>query len=122
MDENELDPLLDVTKIYRTIKGVPMIFTMRDPSQKEDLDYRRRTQKMIIKNGKVEQSDTALEAHVWHFKQVCVKAERQNGGPDSFVEMSKEEVERKVPARAQATVAMLHILELEGVETEQIKN
>jgi hypothetical protein len=66
MDENESqDPLLEFTQYRRTVKGVPMIFTVRDPSSKEDLEYRRRTQKMNYRNGKVEASDTSLDAHEW---------------------------------------------------------
>jgi hypothetical protein len=123
MDENESqDPLLEFTQYRRTVKGVPMIFTVRDPSSKEDLEYRRRTQKMNYRNGKVEASDTSLDAHEWLFKQICMKVERQNGSPDSFVEIPKDEIPRKVPHRAQQTIAMLHMLELEGTETEQIKN
>jgi len=110
------------TQIYpRTIKGVQMWFTLRDPRPEEDLEYRRRSAKVSVRNGKIDTSDTAHNAALWLFDQICVQVTAQNGGPEPTT-LSKEEVKEVVPLRARMSITVQHLNELEGVESEQIKN
>ncbi len=116
----DLSQLTEEQEYAIKIKGMTLFFTLRDPTAREDLEYRRRSSRVSAKNGKGESSDAALEAPLWLLEQVCTKVECQNGGPEREA-LSKEDI-AKIPVRTRMRVIVQHLNELEGEEAERIKN
>lgn len=116
----DLSQLTEEQEYAIKFKDLTLFFTLRNPSSKEDLEYRRRSARVSAKNGKIESSDVALEAPLWLMDQVCTKVECQNGGPDR-TELSKEDI-AKIPTRTRLRVISQHLAELEGEEAGQIRD
>ena len=57
-------------------------FTLRRPTSLENLEFRRRSSKVAMKNKAIESSDLALNASLWLFEKVKVKAEYSNGSDE----------------------------------------
>jgi hypothetical protein len=102
------------------VKDLTLFFTLRNPSSKEDLEYRRRSTKVSARNGKIESSDVALDAPLWLMEQICTKVECQNGGPEREI-LSKDDIQ-KIPTRTRLRVITQHLAELEGEEAEQVRD
>ena len=116
----DLSQLTEDTEYIIKIKDLTFYFTLRNPSSREDLEYRRRSARVSAKNGKIESSDMALEAPLWLLDQVCTKVECMNGGPERSV-LSKEDI-AKIPTRTRLRVISQHLAELEGEEAEQVRD
>src|SRR5512143_1355784 len=76
----DLTTLLEGNVTYEVkFSGLSLFFTLRKPTNQEDLEYRRRSAKVAVKKGSVEPSDLALDAPLWLFNKVCTSAEYENG-------------------------------------------
>jgi hypothetical protein len=117
----DLSALTDDTECAIKLRDLTLIFTLRNPTSRDDLEYRRRSAKVSVKNGKIESSDVALDAPLWLLEQICTKVECHNGTPEDRREMSKEEI-AKIPSLTRRRVITQYLLELEGEEAEQVKN
>lgn len=108
-------------------RGFILYFTLRNPTNQEDIGYRRRSGKVSIKNKNIETSDTALDAPLWLLEQIKTKVEYSNGKIDPATgEVAREPVPddlyREIPARTKQAVISRHLADLEGEEAEQQKN
>jgi hypothetical protein len=103
------------------VKDLTLFFTLRNPSSKEDLEYRRRSTKVSARNGKIESSDVALEAPLWLMDQICSKVECMNGGPERE-QLSKEQINQMIPTRTKLRVITQHLAQLEGEEAETVRD
>jgi hypothetical protein len=101
-------------------KGLTLYFTLRNPTNKEDLEFRRRSGQIKAKSGKVESSDAALDAPIWLLDQIKTKVEYSNGTPERF-EVAADLYEQ-IPNRTKLLVISRHLAELEGEEAEIRKN
>jgi hypothetical protein len=97
-----------------------LYFTLRNPTNREDLEYRRRSGKVQIKNKNIETSDAALEAPLWLLDQVKTKLEYSNGTAERFP--VPDDLYREIPARTKLAVISKHLADLEGEEAEIQKN
>ncbi len=117
----DLSQLTEDTEYAYKIKDLTLIFTLRNPTSREDLEYRRRSAKVSVKNGKLESSDVAIDAPLWLMDQICTKVECQNGKPEDRREMNKEEI-AKIPSWTRRRVITQHLVELEGEEADRVRD
>lgn len=77
MDLSKLfDPHTEVKFDYR---GVPIVYTYRDPSAPEWLEYQRRSANFKIIKKSVTASEDAVGARLWLHDKIFVKAEAVDG-------------------------------------------
>ena len=98
-------------------RGLVLYFTLRDPSNAEDLEYRRRSARQSLKNKQFESSDLALEAPLWLLEKVKTKVEYSNGSAERTP--VADDLYKQIPARTKLVVITKHLAELEGEEVEK---
>jgi hypothetical protein len=77
MDLKELFSRKD--QIKAEYKGVLTIHHLRDPSPEEDLLYRKKCGSVRVGRGRAESTDTALNAPLWFYDQICERVVVENG-------------------------------------------
>ena len=53
-------------------------FHFREPTDGEDLEFRRRTARMTVANGALHNSETSLTAPLWLFSKICSRITIKN--------------------------------------------
>lgn len=101
-------------------KDLTLYFTLRNPTNSEDLEYRRRSAKVQLKGKKLESGDDALNAPLWLLDKIKTKVEYSNGSAERLP--VSEEDYRAMPARTKLAIISRHLAELEGEEAEISKN
>ena len=101
-------------------RGITLYFTLRNPTSAQDLEFRRRSGQLRLKNGKMDSSDNALNAPLWLLDQVKAKVEYSNGTAERFEVPA--DLYNEIPARTKLAVISKHLADLEGEETEIQKN
>ena len=102
---------------YRDFK---LYFTLRNPTSAQDLEFRRRSGQLRVKNGKMDSSDNALNAPLWLLDQIKAKVEYSNGTDERFP--VPQDLYDEIPARTKLAIISRHLAELEGEEAEVQKN
>lgn len=121
MDSHDLkEALTGETEYALKFRGLMLYFTLRNPTNSEDLEYRRRVGKVSAKNGKLESTDVALEAPLWLLEKVKTKVEYSNGTAERFA--VPDDLYRDIPNRTKLVIINKHLSDIEGEEAELIKN
>lgn len=98
-------------------RGFVLYFTLRDPTNAEDLEYRRRSGKISVKHKNIETSDQALDAPLWLLEQIKTKVQYSNGSAERFDVAA--DLYKQIPARTKFAVISKHLADLEGEEFEK---
>jgi len=108
------------TEYAITFRGIQLYFTLRNPSNAEDLEFRRRSAKVQLKNKRIESGEDALNAPLWLFEKIKTKCEYSNGTAERAPVPA--DLYNEIPARTKLAVISRHLAEIEGEETETLKN
>jgi hypothetical protein len=85
---------MDVNEVFskqQTVKtkynGVDVFHHLRQPTNQEDLEFRRQSANVKVKNGRIQTSDAALDAPIQLYDKICQKVEMVNGaGPQEVAD------------------------------------
>lgn len=98
-----------------------LFFKLRRPTGKEYRDYQRQAADVTVKNGKAKVTDTAIEAPLMFFNQLCISYEIENG-EGSRVSLPEEWREELVANPTRLAVIRRHLDLLEGEQNEKLGN
>lgn len=80
----DLNDLFSKEQIVKTkYNGVDVLHYLRQPTSKEDLEFRRKSANVKVKNREIQTSDAALQAPLELYDAICQRVVVQNGaGPE----------------------------------------
>ena len=92
MDINELFSGEEIVKAkYR---GIDTMHHLRQPTNQEMLEFRRKSANVKVRNKEIQTSDVALQAPIELYDKICTKFVIQNGGaPVEYTQGFKEKVD-----------------------------
>ena len=113
-------------EIVVQFNGLTLYFTLRNPTNEEDLEFRRRSAKVQLKGRKLESGDDALNAPIWLLDKIKEKVEYSNGQRNDAGDIVRTDVSREdyrdLPQRLKLGVISRYLSEIEGEETDALKN
>ena len=79
-----LDELFSKEQIVKAkYNGVDTLHYLRQPTNEEDLEFRRRAANVKVKNREIQTSDAALQAPLHLYDKICQRVVVENGaGPE----------------------------------------
>ena len=123
MDLKELKELLSAHRYYSLKdpdKELHYHFELREATNLEHLEFRQRSAKVKVRNGKIESSVEASNAPLWLLDKIKVKVECSNGTSER-VEVP-DDMFLDINERVRMQVINRYLLATEGEEAEVQKN
>ena len=90
MDLNDLFSKEQV--VQAKYNGVATFHYLRQPTNKEDLDFRRKSANVKVKNREIQTSDMALQAPLELYNAICQRVVVENGAGPQEVPDFKEKI------------------------------
>jgi hypothetical protein len=78
--------------IRATYHGVELTHHLREPTQEEDLQYRRRISDMRVRDGHAHSTDTSLNAGLWLYDAICERVTAEDGDGEQDVPDFRERI------------------------------
>lgn len=110
------DAISGQTEYAINYRGLTLYFVLRNPTSAEDLEYRRRSAKVQVKNKRIESTDDALNAPLWLLDKIKTKVEYSNGSAERLP--VSDDIYSEIPARTKLAVISRHLNDIEGEEAE----
>lgn len=114
-----LDELFSKEEIVTAkLKGIETRHYLRQPTPKEDLDFRRKCANVKVKNREIQTSDQALQAPIDLYDAICQRVIVENGdGPQEVPEFKN-----KIPPDLKLAVISAYQRRIEIDESETLGN
>lgn len=108
------------TTVKVKFKGHTTHHVFADPTNEQDLEYRRRSAKVNMKRGRVETSEEALNAPLWLYSKLIQNVQVENG--DGIAHDVPKEQWNKIPARVKMEAIAGFLSDVEREEAEALKD
>ena len=93
-------------RIRAVYLGVELVHHLRGPTDMEDLEFRRRSSQMQMKDGQLHSTDRALNANLWLYDVIC---ERVTAEDDDGSEQEVETFKETIPADLKLAVVHAYL-------------